>query len=166
MFLTQMIICLLSIKTFACISSNNKNINANISNSNFNLIASKSKILNVSTILYKQVKLPCFVEKGRKFIWMNMYRDEIISVDYNIITSDKRFEIEAATTSTATTLINKESMSVFNENSKKQQTQPHGFWINLIINGVNNYDEGIYICQIDTMTTNKVFLNILGKSLG
>ena len=32
-----------------------------------------------------------------------------------------------------------------------------------IINDVNNYDEGIYICQIDTMTTNKVFLNILGN---
>lgn len=37
-----------------------------------------------------------------------------------------------------------------------------GCWVYLVINSVNLYDEGLYVCQIDTMTSTWVQLNILG----
>ena len=54
-----------------------------------------SNDFNITTVLNGQVKLPCFIEKGRKFIWMQATRDEILSIDNNLITNDLRFNIES-----------------------------------------------------------------------
>lgn len=136
--------------------------------------------LNITSILNKQIKLPCFIQTGRKFIWMHANRDEILSIDSNIITGDRRFSIEQTqecsnfdepklptvvakpttnfTQTTSDLLLPNFDMSVANSGGGGG-----GCWVYLIINSVNLYDEGMYVCQIDTMTSTLVYLNILGK---
>ena len=57
--------------------------------------ASSSTVLNLTGILSKQVKLPCVVERDRKFIWMRSERDEIISIDRTLISNDKRLSLDS-----------------------------------------------------------------------
>lgn len=97
---------------------------------------------NITAVINKQVKLPCFIQNGRKYIWMHVKRDEILSIDNMVITPDRRFSIEKTVSSDV--------------------DQSGGCWVNLVINSVNLNDESVYICQIDTMSSSRVNLNILG----
>jgi hypothetical protein len=122
-------------------------------------ISHSRSVVNVTTLINKSAKLPCFIEVGRKFIWMQANRDEILSIDTNLITSDKRFGIEQSQScsSSNSNLIN------FQMSLKKNLTnQNNGCWVYLVINSVSLFDEGQYLCQIDTMSSTLVSLNILG----
>ena len=137
--------------------------------------------LNATSILGKQARLPCFVQSGRKFIWMQANRDEILSIDGNVITGDSRFGVEhtsrcrSSAARRALPIVIATTDSMFNQtenngiltndvnivDSEKTVTDD-GCWVYLIINSVSLYDEGLYVCQIDTMTSTLVNLNILG----
>lgn len=140
--------------------------------------------INLTSIMSKQAKLPCFVQSGRKFIWMQANRDEILSIDANVITGDRRFSIEqtnrcrmaAGTNSQRRDAATVSIMGLGNYTSRDELSDDdsdfpslsfspdtHGCWVFLIINGASLYDEGLYVCQIDTMTSTWVYLNILGK---
>ena len=139
--------------------------------------------LNATTILGKQARLPCFVQSGRKFIWMQANRDEILSIDGNVITGDSRFGVEhtsrcrssAARRALPIVIATTDSMLNQTENNglltndvnivdSEKSVTDDGCWVYLIINSVSLYDEGLYVCQIDTMTSTLVNLNILGIS--
>lgn len=138
--------------------------------------------VNVTSITTKQAKLPCFVQAGRKFIWMQANRDEIISIDGNVITADRRFSVEQTgrcrTKSTGDETRRRALPDPFaivimsGQNQSMAQTigddlvidgDHDGCWVYLVINSVSLYDEGLYVCQIDTMTSTLVYLNILGE---
>lgn len=146
-------------------------------------LTNRSKIrneLNVTTIINKPTKLPCFIEDGRKFIWMQTNRDEILSIDNNLITSDKRFSIEQSQSCLLTSggggggiavKLNANNHHHNNHHANKQNETLSSFvadgtlggcWVYLIINSVSLFDEGTYLCQIDTMSSTLVNLNILG----
>ena len=137
-----------------------------------------TKKLNMTSVLNKQIHLPCFVEKGRKFIWMKADRNEILTIDSMMITSDRRFGIELASdcydkpTATAKSEgSNGVRVSVFN--SKNNETfisesnnqvitlDNYGCWVYLTIENINASDEGLYVCQINTMSTTRIQLNVL-----
>ena len=141
--------------------------------------------VNVTSITTKQAKLPCFVQAGRKFIWMQANRDEIISIDGNVITADRRFSVEQTarcrTKSTGDETRRRALPDPFaivimsGQNQSVAQTirddlvidgDHDGCWVYLVINSVSLYDEGLYVCQIDTMTSTLVYLNILGELKG
>lgn len=114
--------------------------------------------VNLTSIVSKQAKLPCFVQAGRKFIWMQANRDEILSVDANVITGDRRFSVEM--TNQCTDELNRTSTG---RRRSSLAVDGDGCLVYLVINGVSLYDEGLYLCQIDTMTSTLVYLNILGE---
>jgi hypothetical protein len=133
-----------------------------------------TKNVNLSTVLNKQVKLPCYIQKGRKFIWMQADRNEILTIDNILITSDRRFSIETSP-DCATNLINPNELivrhrkSTNDDDNEKEEDETYlsiernGCWIHLIIENVSLDDEGLYICQIDTMSSTKISMNVLGK---
>lgn len=179
-------------------------LNAQLGSSNGeeNGSAAKRRV-NVTSITSKQAKLPCFVQSGRKFIWMHANRDEILSIDGNMITSDRRFSVEQTgrcrnrdggsggggagggeetrRRAIATDPFSIVIMSGMNQTMEGDEhlflmtsggggggggdegEQPtSGCLVYLVINSVGLYDEGLYVCQIDTMTSTWVHLNILG----
>jgi hypothetical protein len=128
---------------------------------------------NLTAATNQQVSLPCFVEHGRKFIWMSTRRDEILSIDKSVITSDVRFSVESRDSAngksdcqqqqqqaTSSIVRHRKRLSV---NSTIELETKHGCWMNLIISSVNAQDQGYYLCQIDTMSSTRVYLNVLGK---
>ncbi len=117
---------------------------------------------NITTLLNSQVKLPCYIEKGRKFIWMQTTRHEILSIDSNLITSDKRFSIESTKKCGGSHFSHRKTLIKLAGSNHSESVKKNGCWSNLVINDVNLSDEGVYLCQIDTMSSSKVYLNILG----
>jgi hypothetical protein len=139
-----------------------------------------SNDFNITTILNSQIKLPCYIEKGRKFIWMQATRDEILSIDNNLITNDLKFSVELTKKCSNSHPKKNKEYNLTNESTKSAKysrfnnltnykehysnnNKRYGCWSNLVINKVDLNDEGLYICQIDTMISSKIYLNILGN---
>ena len=112
---------------------------------------SGSQLLNLTGILNKQVKLPCVVERDRKFIWMRSERDEIISIDRTLISNDKRLSLDSSR------CLAKQARGVETSAAGKDDCL-----VSLVINELTVNDEGLYLCQIDTMISTKIFLSVLG----
>lgn len=136
--------------------------------------------MNVTTVYNHNAVLPCFVQSNRKFIWMHADRDEIISIAQTIINGDNRLRIEsecydseASETLKRHGVHDGRSIDEFVDKyanlkrKRRQGTKPNrsvdGCWRNLHINKVQLEDEGFYICQIDTMSSARVYLNVLSK---
>lgn len=96
---------------------------------------------NLNAELNQKVKLPCFVENGHKFIWMKSDQNEVISIGDMVMANRHEFRIE--------TECDKTELS-------------SGCWIYLTIEKVDLIDEGVYVCQKDTMHSNYINLTILG----
>lgn len=91
-----------------------------------------------------KVKLPCFVEKGHKFIWMRSDHNQLISVGEIVMANRQAFRIET-------------------ECEKTESSIAFGCWVYLIIDKLELSDEGVYVCQKDTMHSNYINLTILGN---
>lgn len=98
---------------------------------------------NIVAKLGQKVKLPCFVENGHKFIWMKSDQDEVISIGEIV-------------------MINQQSFSVKTECDKTEYNFGLGCWVHLIIDNLELTDEGVYVCQKDTMLSSYINLTILG----
>lgn len=120
-------------------------------------------ILNITTELNKKASLPCFVETNRKFIWMHTGRDEIISIATTIINGNRRLQIESKCMNTDSTdlTVRRGTSRQFRNSIFKKKKQTNGCWKNLVIDQIRLEDEGVYICQIDTMSSARVYLNVL-----
>jgi hypothetical protein len=112
-----------------------------------------NKMYNISVQMSKQAKLPCFVEFNRKYVWLDANKDQIISIDSNIIANDRRFSIE----------LSNDCFWLLQTIDKTDGNKPsfNGCWIYLIINYVLLNDESLYICQTDTMYSTSVYLTVL-----
>jgi hypothetical protein len=175
---------------------------------------SMSKSINITAFIDKTAQLPCFVESGRKFIWIRAKRSEVLSIDSTIITDDKRFDmpktpecfvknkrnlynfisfnnqkldrndgiqlkprrfnelhiINSLPTTISLSANQQKDRIITNRNQHKKEEQEedeiklkNGCWRNMLLKDIKIEDEGLYICQIDTMSSFKVYLNILGK---
>jgi len=142
-----------------------------------------NKVINITTIYNQNAVLPCFVQTNRKFIWMHTDRDEIISIAQTIINGDNRLHIEsecydseASETLKRHGVNNEKSIEEFvykySKVKRRRQTtnatvnpneSADGCWRNLQMTKVQLEDEGFYICQIDTMLSARVYLNVLSK---
>ena len=129
-------------------------INTEFKSINFSIFADQ----NLTAIVDKQTRLPCFVEYGRKFIWMQTKRDLIIAIDNNVIASDRRFKLETKCSTLPHNRL-RQAEFIFKYSSSKDL---NGCWNNLVIENVHLDDESLYICQIDTMLSTRVNLNVLG----
>jgi hypothetical protein len=151
-----------------------------------------TKNINLTSVLNKQIRLPCMVERGRKFIWMKADRNEILTIDNMLITGDRRFSIEhsaecydkavktdnsntAGSSSSSSNTIRKTnkglSVQSRHTNVENNNNNPNGIrvenvgcWVYLCIENVHMSDEGLYVCQIDTMSSTRISVNILGKN--
>lgn len=138
--------------------------------------------LNVTTVYNHNAVLPCFVQSNRKFIWMHTDRDEIISIAQTIINGDNRLRIESdCYDSEASETLKRHGVHqgrsidefVYKyanlKRKRRQDMKPNrsvdGCWRNLQIKKVQLEDEGFYICQIDTMSSARVYLNVLSKRI-
>lgn len=131
------------------------------------------KYYNLTTVVNKPARLPCFVERGRKSIWMKSDRNEILTVDNILITADKRFSIEQSPECFEKVIKsnnnnnNQESRSSSKLNNIDNQIQSDlnvgtlGCWVHLLIQSVSIEDEGMYVCQIDTMTSTRILVDVL-----
>lgn len=99
---------------------------------------------NLAAKLNQKVKLPCFVENGHKFIWMKSNQNEVISIGEIV-------------------MINQASFSVETECGKTEYNFGPGCWVYLVIDNLKSDDEGVYVCQKDTMLSSYINLTILGK---
>ena len=133
-----------------------------------------TKTINLSTALNKQSRLTCLIQKGRKFIWMQADRNEILAIDQMLMTSDRRFSIETASDCVenkheANSIRTKKSTHAGSYTSDEFDTndlnllEENACWIHLVIENVNLSDEGLYVCQIDTMSSTRIGMNVLGK---
>ena len=123
----------------------------------------KHNWLNITAVSNKKVQLPCFVEMNRKFIWMHSGRNEVISIGTNVLNNNKqRFSIDSKCYDSHSNRKSAEEF-LFEYSKFKEKSNAAGCWMNLIIESINSRDEGLYICQINTMSSAKVYLNILGK---
>jgi hypothetical protein len=147
-----------------------------------------TKSINLTSVLSKPIRLPCMVERGRKFIWMKADRNEILTIDNMLITNDRRFSIEhshecydkpVSSGAGGDLLVNKKMKSkgkthVASGIQSRHANADHvsvdggisvesvGCWVYLCIENINMDDEGLYVCQIDTMSSTKISLNVLG----
>jgi hypothetical protein len=140
-----------------------------------------TKNINLTSVLNKQIRLPCMVENGRKFIWMKADRNEILTIDNMLITGDRRFSIEHSaecydkvaksdSSGSNTKKTNKkvhgsniQSRHVTHDENSGISVENVGCWVYLCIENVNMNDEGLYVCQIDTMSSTRISVNILGE---
>lgn len=131
----------------------------------FNFYEISNNLVNNLTVnLNKQIRLPCLVERDRKFIWMNSKRAQIISIDRSIIIDDKRFSLDLSNANcyTSTSKLNIQGRHVLSNRTTDLILPKKEFCLTyLVIDEAKMDDEGLYICQIDTMTSFKLQLNVL-----